>query len=117
MNKHFSSQRNNKVVVKEKSISYQVYIERITHLTCESYITTVHTIDSEKIVVSRLLKHFEIELAEYGFLRINRNTVVNGKNILNYRNGGEACVMLLNNEKIKISRRKLHLLKEYFKNQ
>ena len=116
MKKGFSLQRDKKVVAKDKNVSRLVDIEKITHLTCESYITTVHIINNEDITVSRLLKYFEIELAEYGFLRANRNTIVNAKNVSGFRNGSEGYIVLVNGEKIKISRRKMHVFKSYFSN-
>lgn len=54
-------------------------MEVITHLVCDGYITTIHLYNKKPIVISKILKHFESELNEFGFIRANNNTIVNLK--------------------------------------
>lgn len=107
MKKDFSCQRDKKVALKEKGKTIMADMDKITHLTCESYLTTTHLIDNTTITISKKLKHFEIELAEYGFIRVNHNSIINTKYILSIMGGCKRMVILANNNKVRISRRKM----------
>ncbi|MBN2682293.1 MAG: LytTR family transcriptional regulator DNA-binding domain-containing protein [Bacteroidales bacterium] len=107
MKKDFSCQKNKKLVLKEKGKTHFVDLDIITHLSCEGYITKIHSIDNEEIIVSKLLKHFEIELAEQGFIRANHNTIINMSKIDSIQTSRKRTVKLINGMEINISRRKL----------
>ncbi len=116
MNKDHACQRDKTVIVKEKGEIHQVEMEKITHITCEGYLSSIHLINREEpIKVSKLLKLFETELLEFGFLRANNNTIVNIKNIASFKNRDKHTITLRSNKQIKISRRKLYLFKAIFK--
>ena len=70
----FSSQKQTKIEIKERNTIQFVDVSKITHLKCEGYITTINILDSEPIIVSKLLKDFESELEGCGFIRTNRST-------------------------------------------
>ena len=117
INKDYSCQINKGVIAKEKGKSTQIEMEKITHITCEGYLSSIHLTDREEpIKVSKLLKLYEGELLEFGFLRANNNTLVNTKNIVNLTKEENYNITLTSNKQIKISRRKLHLFKEFFEN-
>jgi len=116
MKKNFISQKEEKVVLKEKSRSTIVDMEKITHLTCDGYLTTIHAIDRENVTVSKLLKHFEMELIEYGFIRANHNTIVNISKIDTFQEGKKRRILLIKTVEIKISRRKMYIFKTIFEN-
>ncbi len=116
INSDYSYQRNKKLVLKEKNTIKQISLDRITHLTCDGYLTSVYTIDNKTITVSKLLKNFEIELIPYGFIRANHNALVNVNNIIEIQKGNKRYVVLSNKKEIKVSRRKLCLFKEIFNN-
>ena len=116
MEKDYSFQRDKKVILKEKGKTKQIDMENISHLTCKGHLTTIHTIENESTTISKLLKYFEIELAEYGFIRVNHNTIINIKNISGFKCGNKRCVILENNLNINISRRKMHKFKSIFMN-
>lgn len=99
------------IVLKEKKTTHYVEINQITHLTCDCYITTIFTDNGEKVVVSKLLKDFEAELEQYGFIRTNRNAIINHRYIKRYERGGNRTVYLRNNITLKASRRGLMKLK------
>ena len=117
MKKEFRCQRDKKVILKEKCKTNMVDMEKITHLTCESYLTTLHLIDNITITISKQLKHFEAELAEYGFIRVNHNTIINTKCILSILGGCKRMIILTNNSNVRISRRKMFYIKCLIENK
>ena len=115
MNKDHACQRDKTVIVKEKGKITQLKMGKITHITCEGYLSSIHIIGKqEPIKVSKSLKVFESELLEFGYLRANNNTLVNMKNIVSYQKGNKHNITLSSNKQIKISRRKLYLFKAIF---
>lgn len=114
--KDYSCQRDKKLVLKEKNTIKQISMDKITHLICDGYLTSVYTIDNKTITVSKLLKCFEIELSQYGFIRVNHNALVNVNNIIEFQKGNKRCLILSNKKEVKVSRRKLCLFKEVFNN-
>jgi two-component system LytT family response regulator len=111
MKTNFDCQKGRKVVIEQKSKTQFVEMDKITHLKCNGYLTTLYTINSDVITVSKLLKKFEEELNEFGFVRANRSTLVNLNQVKIYVSGSIRTVELLNKVKIKISRRKVFLFK------
>jgi len=108
----FSSQRHTKIEIKERNTIQFVDVSKITHLRCEGYITTINILDSEPITVSKLLKNFESELGEYGFIRANRSTLVNLAVVKKYLGGSTRILELITGEHIKVSRRRIFKFKE-----
>jgi len=117
MNKDYSNQFNKNIILKEKGKFKQIEMEKIIKISCEGYISTIKTIDSE-ISISKILKKFEGELKNYGFIRVNRNNLVNFKHIKNYSKiNSKPTITLSNNEKLIISRRNLPKLMTFIRNQ
>lgn len=105
-------QKRKKIILKEKSINHIVEMNRITHLVCDCYLTTIFIESGTQIIVSKLLKEFEQELTSFGFVRVNRNTMINTMHVINYRKGKNRIVHLSDNTLINISRRGMIHLKE-----
>lgn len=78
----------------------------------ESSYTTLYFIDQSNIVITKLLKEVEQILVIAGFLRINKNYLINTQYIKNYSLGKESKVTLINNIELSISRRKKEDFKE-----
>jgi two-component system LytT family response regulator len=106
------NQENKKIVLKEKDRITLLEMSDIIKLVCDSYITTVFCKQNSPISVSKLLKEFEEELSDYGFLRVNNNTIVNIRYIKTIITTPQRELTLTNNEKVKISRRKICYFKE-----
>ena len=117
MNKDFSFQQNNKLVLKTKGILNFIEMDKITHLTCEGSLTTVYTINNSDFVISKILKHFERELLNFGFIRANNNTIVNMMHVKEIKSSPNLKMYLTNDIEIKISRRKLYLFNEFIEKQ
>jgi two-component system LytT family response regulator len=105
-------QKRKKIILKEKSINHIVEMNKITHLVCDCYLTTIFIESGSQIIVSKLLKEFEHELTNFGFVRVNRNTMINSMHVMNYRKGKNRIVHLSDNTLINISRRGMIHLKE-----
>ena len=116
MKKDYSNQYGHKLIVKEKGKFNQIEICKILVICCKGYLSTIKTDDSE-ITVSHLLKEYEEELVEYGFVRINRNNLVNLNHIKSFfRKNNKPTIIMSNNEQLIVSRRNLHKLLELLKN-
>jgi DNA-binding LytR/AlgR family response regulator len=113
MDLDFSKQRDKKLVIKTRNKTWLVNIESITHLTCDGYITRIYFVDQKVITVAKLLKEFETELQDYGFLGANYHTIVNIKHITGMFGVLTKKRLLIYGSEIIISRRRQHLFKEY----
>jgi two-component system, LytTR family, response regulator len=111
MKLNYSKQKGQKVIIREKCETKFVEMEYITHLHCEGYLTTVHTTNSKQLTVSKLLKEFENDLADFGFVRANRSTIVNMAHVVRINTRGKRIIELTNNEIIHISRRRMFLFR------
>ncbi len=109
MKTDYNCQKGQKLIIKEKGKLHQVDIEQITYINCSGYVSTIHLSNQfDDIIVSRLLKDFETELAGMRFFRVNRNTMINLSNMAGYEHNGKLFIVMKNHEKIIISRRRLH---------
>ncbi len=61
---------------------------------------------SKTLVVAKVLKWFDVLLAEKGFIRIHRSHLINLSCINSYNNNNQHKIILQNREEIDISRRK-----------
>lgn len=111
MKSNFSVQNNTKLKVKDRSTIEYLDISKITHLICEGYITTIYMIDMEPIIVSKLLKCFELSLKEFEFIRANRSTLVNMAFARKYIGGSRRILELVNGCTIEVSRRMVYKFK------
>ena len=112
MKADFSCQENKRIKIKTKTKTNFLILKTITHIECNGYVSTVNTIDKGAFVVSRLLKSFETELADYGFLRANRSIIVNLAHVEGYRSGKNRSLELVNDIKVNISRRRVYIFRD-----
>ncbi|MDA3891577.1 MAG: LytTR family DNA-binding domain-containing protein [Salinivirgaceae bacterium] len=108
------NQQEKKITIKERNTFHQCEIVNITHIKCDSYISTIHQTNSKAITVAKLLKKFEQELSEFSFIRANRSTLVNFAHIQKYSMASK-MLELTNGEIIPISRRRLNIFREALK--
>ncbi|MDD2412679.1 MAG: LytTR family DNA-binding domain-containing protein [Bacteroidales bacterium] len=113
MKKDYSFQNDNKIIIKDSFKTHQVTIENITHITCDGYVCACFLKGENKpLITCKLLKFYEIELTELGFIRANRNTLVNLKHIKCIEIHDSRILTLLNGQKIQISCRKIAKIKK-----
>ncbi|MFZ4548186.1 MAG: LytR/AlgR family response regulator transcription factor [Bacteroidales bacterium] len=117
MDLDFRKQKDRKLAIVDKKSTRLVDIEIISYLECDGYVTSIHINGHETISVSKLLKNFENELTEYGFLRANHNTIVNPKHIEDISSTIYGVFLQINKSKIKVSRRRRYLFKNHPRNE
>jgi DNA-binding LytR/AlgR family response regulator len=117
MKRDYSCQNEKKIILRENKKTLQVDIKIISYIECDSYISTIHFVNEEKpVITGKLLKLFEIELSELGFVRANRNTLVNVKHIESIENCNNRILTLVTKEQIPISCRQLSKIKMIMNN-
>ena len=93
-----------------------ISLKDITYINCNGYICSIYN-EEDKLIASqtKLLKNYETELEQFGFVRINRKTIINAKSIkqIDLKN---RKIILTNNEIMTVSRRKLIILRKKFEN-
>ena len=77
MIKNYSFQKDEKLIVSEKEKIHQIPISDIETIHTESGISIINKSDGRNIVVSRNLSFFENELINIGFVKANRNEIIN----------------------------------------
>ncbi len=108
----YSKQKEKAIILKTKNRINQVYIEHITHIICESYLCTIFLNDGSTKSYVRLLREFESELEEYGFLRISHNTLINTKYFCTMKTRGhKRKIILKQGTELIVSRRKWPIVK------
>ena len=114
----YSNQKNKTIILEDKGKISQFLIENIVYFECEQYISTVHLFNTKETKsFCKQLKIIEKELAEYEFLRVNRNALVNMKYADNaVSSNKKRCLIVNNSIEIQVSRRKWHDLKNFLKN-
>lgn len=75
----------------------------LTHCTADDNYTELHVYDGRRFVSARTLKDYEEMLAPLGFIRVHRSALVN-RTMITHMDG--SLVVLRNNERIEVSRRK-----------
>ncbi|MBL7128715.1 MAG: response regulator transcription factor [Ignavibacteria bacterium] len=84
----------------------------ITRLEAENNYTRVFTIKGEQFFTCKTIKEFEILLDSKLFLRIHKSSIINLNCFKEFVNMDGAYVLLKDDSKIAVSRRKIHDLKD-----
>ncbi|MCR5351840.1 MAG: LytTR family transcriptional regulator [Bacteroidales bacterium] len=86
----------------------------ILYVACEGNISTLHLKDGTQLSCVRLLKLFEQDLADLGFVRISHNCLVNLAEVeeIQYINARKRMLVLSGGEALDVSYRKWKNVKE-----
>jgi two-component system LytT family response regulator len=102
----FIAQNDLKISLKEKGKTHRVFLKNISYIKSESYLSRIYFAEGKKsVVVSKLLKTFEEELAKYGFLRICRNVLINKRNVRFVFNNNTRKIVMTCGTELTISQR------------
>lgn len=112
----FSNQKNKTIILRGKSKIKQIIIEEIVYVKCDSYLTTFYT-TNDTITYSITLKQVELQIEQYGFFRINRNTLVNLKYFDSYVINRNRYLITTTGVKLNVSRRKWIEFRKFIKTQ
>jgi len=110
MRKDFSQQLGQRIIIPGGHKTQYFDVADITYICCEDATVSIHTLDSS-VSTSKQLKDLEDELADLGFIRINRSTIINQAHIRSYTGGEKKSIELTNGQYFAVSRRKAHLFK------
>ncbi|MDR2292723.1 MAG: LytTR family transcriptional regulator [Prevotellaceae bacterium] len=111
---NYDMQDTKSIVITGKNITKQIIVSDISHIICDAYLCDIFT-QNEKFTCLKLLKSFETELADYGFIRINHNIIVNAKHIKHVNNKNRTVILKTNIE-LHISVRRWKFFKTIFIN-
>ena len=106
-----ASQKGIRYRVNQKDKILFLSLEDVSHMVCDSYLTTIYLIDGRNVSVTKLLKKFEEELKDFGFVRANRNVLVNLIHVDCIHIGKGERKLFVNGVSINISRRNLYKFK------
>ena len=88
----------------------KILLNEIVMLEAEANYTNIYLLNGKKVLISRTMKLFDNLLKNYPFTRIHRSFIVNEHHMKSY-DADKECMMLSNDLKATISRRKKRLLK------
>lgn len=110
---YFKGTERKRIILKTSEMVHAVYEDDIIYCESEGNYTTYFTIDSEKIIISKPIKHAEEVLSPSLFIRCHRSFLVNKSHVLKYDKNG---FLILNNDcKVPVStRRKEDTLERIF---
>ncbi len=111
---NYSNQQNQTIVLKSAKQLRQFYVDQIMYISGSSYLSTIHLANSDKTeTFSILLKQLEGKLASFGFLRINRNQLVNMKYFKQLKANQKRLIVLQNDKELCISCRKVPQVRQF----
>lgn len=95
--------KNKKLAIKEsKSINY-IDIEEIAHLKADGNYTNIVLKSGRSLVSSKVLKHYDALLSDYGFLRVHRSNMINLNYVKEFRHRYGGSIVLENDDEISIA--------------
>jgi len=98
--------RDKKIILRT---SESIHLLEVCNIICcdsDSSYTTVHTVESEKIIVSRTLKDFEETLAICGFFRVHKSYLVNLAHIKRFDRQDGGYLIMTNGFRVPVASRK-----------
>jgi two-component system LytT family response regulator len=104
--KEIKSQNEIRITLRTNGEYKRVSLIDINCITSDSYLSIVNFINNEKpITVVKLLKAFEEDLSDYGFIRISRDKIVNKLHVVSIEDSKNRKIVVKGCENMTISRR------------
>ena len=104
-----------RITIKERDRTISLLSDDVMHITCSGYISTVHTTDRKIYRSSKLLKQYEEELTDDGFVRINHSTLINFSTVKNVKIEKNRRLLLNDEQEFIISRSKIYKVRKLIK--
>lgn len=96
--------------------SNEIALNEILYLKSDENYTAVHTINQERLVVSRTLRVMEDRIDEQSFIRINNSHVINLSFITAFRRDERRLIVVLDDgQELYVSRRRVGAFRELIK--
>ena len=102
------------LVIPTRTGERQFAINQIVRLEADSNFTWIHVLRTAKFLASKTLKELEEQLSDSNFIRAHKSHLVNLKHIIQLTQEGE--LILRDNSKVEVSRRKLSEVKALLHN-
>ena len=103
-----------KIVLKTMENIYLVSLQDIMYLESDRSYTTFHTLNHDRIVISKPLKDFDELLCDDGFYRVHKSYLINMMHIQRFEKQEGGNIVLTNDHKIPVASRKREELLELF---
>jgi two-component system, LytTR family, response regulator len=100
------SNKNKKIILRTTESIHLLDVGNIICCDSDSSYTTVHTVEGEKIIVSRTLKEYEEILTDCGFYRVHKSYLINLMHIKRFDRQDGGYIVLTNDLKIPVASRK-----------
>ncbi len=100
------SNKNKKIILRTTESIHLLDVGNIICCDSDSSYTTVHTVEGEKIIVSKTLKEYEEMLTECGFYRVHKSYLINLLHIKRFDRQDGGYIILTNDLKIPVASRK-----------
>jgi two-component system LytT family response regulator len=97
---------NKKIILRTAESIHLLDVGNIICCDSDSSYTTVHTVEGEKIIVSKTLKDYEEMLTECGFYRVHKSYLINLTHIKRFDRQDGGYIVLTNGLKIPVASRK-----------
>ena len=101
-----ATNKNKKIILRTSESIHLLEVGNIICCDSDSSYTTVHTVEGDKIIVSRTLKEFEEMLTECGFYRVHKSFLINLVHIKRFDRQEGGYIILTNGLKIPVASRK-----------
>jgi two-component system LytT family response regulator len=98
--------KNKKIILRTAESIHLLDVGNIICCDSDSSYTTVHTVEGEKIIVSKTLKDYEEMLTECGFYRVHKSYLINLTHIKRFDRQDGGYIVLTNGLKIPVASRK-----------
>jgi len=110
----YSKQQNQAIVLKSGKQLKQFYIGQIMYVSTSAYVSSVHLANTHKVEsFAILLKNLEALLAPYGFVRINRNELINMKYFKKLYEKNKYIVVMQNDQEFVVSYRRVATIRQF----
>jgi two-component system, LytTR family, response regulator len=103
MNDHIETQ---KISIHSQSEIISISSDKIVRFEADSNYTHIHLVGGKKITSSKTLKEYEDQLTDKNFYRVHNAYIVNTRQVEKYVRGDNAYLIMKDNSKIEVSRRK-----------
>ncbi|HAS40068.1 MAG TPA: hypothetical protein DCS93_06290 [Microscillaceae bacterium] len=110
----YSNQQDKAIVLKSGKQLRQFYVGQIMYVSTSAYVSSVHLINTHKVEsFSVLLKNIEMLLAPYGFIRINRNELINMKYFKELYEKNKHIAVMQNDQEFVVSCRRVAAIRQF----
>jgi len=105
-----------KIKIQNRSGFDLVELDSILYCHSEANYTRIYFKDKKNIITSKTLKHYQLILEKYWFLRIHKSIIINTKEVESYKHGKGGQVIMSNGEILEVGGSYKKLLIEMFSN-